>query len=88
MRCNVENGTGPIHYAWQHETEIGNVTVFAQSNSSVVNVTNVNRNNTGWYRCQARNPVNSEQSDRSWLNIICESFTEQCLVCKVCIMQA
>lgn len=72
MRCNLENGTGPIQYVWQHETRSGNISSFAQSNTSVVNLTDVNRNHTGWYRCVARNAVNSERSDRIWLDIICE----------------
>lgn len=72
MRCNLENGTGPIQYEWHHETRNGNVTVFAQGNSSVINVTQVNRNHTGWYRCAASNPVNRESSNRLWLDTICE----------------
>lgn len=76
MRCNLENGTGPIHYMWQHETRGGNVTVFAQGNTSVINVTNVNRNHTGWYSCVASNAVNSASSNRAWLDIICECFGE------------
>ncbi|KAM7398001.1 hypothetical protein PAMA_006059 [Pampus argenteus] len=70
MRCNLENGTGPIEYVWQHETRSGNISVFAQSNTSVVNVTNVNRNHTGGYRCVASNAVNSERSNSIWLDII------------------
>ncbi|XP_072302247.1 V-set and immunoglobulin domain-containing protein 10-like 2 [Eucyclogobius newberryi] len=70
MRCNLENGTGPIKYEWHHENMNSSVTVFGQGNSSVVDVRNINRNNTGWYRCRAQNPVNSEQSDRTWLSII------------------
>ncbi|XP_053703692.1 V-set and immunoglobulin domain-containing protein 10-like 2 [Synchiropus splendidus] len=70
MRCNLDNGTGPIQYVWQHETRVGNTSTFAHSNTSVVNVTDVNRNHTGWYRCLAQNPVNSELSDRIWLDII------------------
>ncbi|XP_026184322.1 V-set and immunoglobulin domain-containing protein 10-like 2 [Mastacembelus armatus] len=70
MRCNLENGTGPIQYVWQHETRSGNISTFAQGNTSVINVTDVNRNHTGWYRCAASNPVNSETSNRLWLDII------------------
>ncbi|KAG7217274.1 hypothetical protein INR49_027818, partial [Caranx melampygus] len=70
MRCNLENGTGPIQYEWHHETRNGNVSVFAQGNSSVINVTQVNRNHTGWYRCAASNPVNRESSNRLWLDTI------------------
>ncbi|KAG7516940.1 V-set and immunoglobulin domain-containing 10-like 2 [Solea senegalensis] len=70
MRCNLDNGTGPIQYVWQHETHRGNVSTVAQGNSSVINVTNVNRNHTGWYRCAVTNPVNSETSNRLWLDTI------------------
>ncbi|KAK9536641.1 hypothetical protein VZT92_006407 [Zoarces viviparus] len=70
MRCNLENGTGPIQYVWQHQTRIGNVSAFAQGNTSVINVTNINRNHTGWYRCVASNAVNSESSNRLWLDTI------------------
>ncbi|XP_022618404.1 V-set and immunoglobulin domain-containing protein 10-like 2 [Seriola dumerili] len=74
MRCNLENGTGPIQYVWQHETRSGNISVFAQGNTSAINVTDVNRNHTGWYRCVATNAVNSESSNRLWLDTICEYF--------------
>ncbi|XP_071317134.1 V-set and immunoglobulin domain-containing protein 10-like 2 [Trachinotus anak] len=70
MRCNLENGTGPIQYVWQHETRSGNMSVFAQGNTSMINVTDVNRNHTGWYRCVASNAVNSESSNRLWLDTI------------------
>lgn len=74
MRCSLENGTGPIQYVWKHETRNGNISVFAEGNTSVVNVTDVNRNHTGWYRCVASNTVNSESSNRLWLDTICEYF--------------
>ncbi|XP_068456267.1 V-set and immunoglobulin domain-containing protein 10-like 2 [Clinocottus analis] len=70
MRCNLDNGTGPIKYVWQHETRSGNISTFAQGNTSVINVTNINRNHTGWYRCVASNAVNSESSNRLWLDTI------------------
>ena len=72
MRCSLENGTGPILYRWRHESRNGNFTVFAEGNSSLINVTDVNRNHTGWYRCVASNTVNSEHSNRLWLDTICE----------------
>ncbi|KAK5887514.1 hypothetical protein CesoFtcFv8_016113 [Champsocephalus esox] len=70
MSCNLENGTGPIRYVWQHETRSGNISAFAQGNTGVINVTDVNRNHTGWYRCVASNAVNSETSNRLWLDTI------------------
>ncbi|XP_070700310.1 V-set and immunoglobulin domain-containing protein 10-like 2 [Pempheris klunzingeri] len=70
MRCNLDNGTGPIQYLWQHETRNGNVSTFAEGNSSTINVTDVNRNHTGWYRCVASNSVNRQSSNRLWLDTI------------------
>ncbi|XP_056267258.1 V-set and immunoglobulin domain-containing protein 10-like 2 [Pseudoliparis swirei] len=70
MRCKLDNGTGPIRYVWQHETRGGNVSAFASGNTNVINVTNINRNHTGWYRCVASNDVNSERSNRLWLDTI------------------
>ncbi|XP_028451733.1 V-set and immunoglobulin domain-containing protein 10-like 2 [Perca flavescens] len=70
MRCNLENGTGPIQYVWQYETRSGNISAFAQGNTNIINVTNINRNHTGWYRCVASNAVNSESSNRLWLDTI------------------
>uniref|UniRef100_A0A669FBG9 Ig-like domain-containing protein n=1 Tax=Oreochromis niloticus TaxID=8128 RepID=A0A669FBG9_ORENI len=70
MRCSVENGTEPIQYTWHYENYNGNATTFTLGNSSIINITNVNRNHTGWYRCVASNAVNSEKSDRLWLNTL------------------
>ncbi|XP_071754218.2 V-set and immunoglobulin domain-containing protein 10-like 2 [Centroberyx gerrardi] len=70
MQCRLEYGTAPLRYEWKHETRDGVSRTFAQGNSSVVNVTDVNRNHTGWYRCLASNEVNQERSDRIWLDII------------------
>ncbi|XP_073336040.1 V-set and immunoglobulin domain-containing protein 10-like 2 [Pagrus major] len=70
MRCNLENGTGPIQYVWKHETRNGTISVVAQGTTSIINVTDVNRNHTGWYRCVASNAVNSESSNRLWLDTI------------------
>ncbi|XP_037605109.1 V-set and immunoglobulin domain-containing protein 10-like 2, partial [Sebastes umbrosus] len=70
MHCNLENGTRPIQYVWQHETSSSNFSTFARGNNKVINVTNVNRNHTGWYRCVASNPINSESSNRVKLDTI------------------
>ncbi|XP_023817954.1 V-set and immunoglobulin domain-containing protein 10-like 2 [Oryzias latipes] len=70
MRCILENGTEPIKYMWQHETRNGNITVIAQGSSSIVNMTDVSRNHTGWYRCIATNAVNTDSSNRLWLDTI------------------
>ncbi|XP_028839939.1 V-set and immunoglobulin domain-containing protein 10-like 2 isoform X2 [Denticeps clupeoides] len=70
MRCGLEEGTGPINYTWEQETREGSVSTLAQTNISVVNITWVTRNHTGWYRCLAKNQVNQQRSDRIWLDII------------------
>ncbi|KAM4545574.1 V-set and immunoglobulin domain-containing protein 10-like 2 [Odontesthes bonariensis] len=70
MRCSLDNGTEPIQYVWQHETHSGNITVFAQSSRGLINVSDVSRNHTGWYRCVVSNAVNSESSNRLWLDTI------------------
>ncbi|XP_030638855.1 V-set and immunoglobulin domain-containing protein 10-like 2 [Chanos chanos] len=70
MRCGLENGTGPIKYIWEQESRSGMLTMLAEGNSSLVNVTDISRNHTGWYRCLASNQVNQQRSDRIWLDII------------------
>uniref|UniRef100_A0AAY5EG01 Ig-like domain-containing protein n=1 Tax=Electrophorus electricus TaxID=8005 RepID=A0AAY5EG01_ELEEL len=70
MRCGLENGTGPIQYTWEQGSSSQQVTTLAESNSSLLNITWVTRNHTGWYRCLARNEVNQQRSDQIWLNVI------------------
>lgn len=72
MRCGLENGTGPVNYIWEHTTADNTTRIMARGNNSIVNVTLVTRNHTGWYRCLARNEVNQGRSDRTWLDIICK----------------
>ncbi|XP_054586487.1 V-set and immunoglobulin domain-containing protein 10-like 2 [Nothobranchius furzeri] len=72
MRCNVENGTKPILYVWQYKNNSGSITTFAQGNSSMVTMSNVNRSVTGLYRCVSSNFINSESSDWFLLDVICE----------------
>ncbi|XP_057215475.1 V-set and immunoglobulin domain-containing protein 10-like 2 [Triplophysa rosa] len=71
MRCGLENGTGPINYIWEQESREGQFTTVAEINdNNLLNVTEVTRNHTGWYRCVATNKVNGQRSDRIWLDII------------------
>ncbi|XP_035383022.1 V-set and immunoglobulin domain-containing protein 10-like 2 [Electrophorus electricus] len=70
MHCSPENGTGPIQYTWEHESRNGLVTTLAESNSSLLNITWVTRNHTGWYRCLARNEVNQQCSNQIWLDVL------------------
>ncbi|XP_014900496.1 carcinoembryonic antigen-related cell adhesion molecule 5-like [Poecilia latipinna] len=69
MHCNIGNGTEPIHYVWQHQLYNENFTTFAQGSTSFINITDIVRNQTGWYRCAAGNAVNRESSERLWLNV-------------------
>ncbi|XP_070990900.1 V-set and immunoglobulin domain-containing protein 10-like 2 [Oncorhynchus clarkii lewisi] len=70
LRCGLENGTEPLFFMWEHETYNGLVSTISQGNRRVFNMTEVTRNQTGWYRCGARNQVNQEQSNSIWLDII------------------
>ncbi|MCI4386614.1 hypothetical protein PGIGA_G00064500 [Pangasianodon gigas] len=70
IRCGLENGTDPIYYVWEQESRSGLVTILAESNSSLINITWVTRNHTGWFRCLARNEANQQRSDRIWLDVI------------------
>ncbi|XP_037543336.1 V-set and immunoglobulin domain-containing protein 10-like 2 [Nematolebias whitei] len=69
IQCKVENGSEPIQYTWQREAPSGNVTTFSKGNSSIVTITGINRNHTGWYRCVASNAVNNESSESLLLNV-------------------
>uniref|UniRef100_A0A671RL34 Ig-like domain-containing protein n=1 Tax=Sinocyclocheilus anshuiensis TaxID=1608454 RepID=A0A671RL34_9TELE len=73
MRCGLENGTGPINYIWEQESRESQLTTVAEIyDDNRLNVTDVNRNHTGWYRCIAINQVNQQRSDRVWLDTICK----------------
>lgn len=72
MQCGLQNGTEPIQYIWEQETQSGLVTSFPQSNSSLYTLNPVTRNHTGWYRCLARNEVNQQISDRIRLDVMCK----------------
>uniref|UniRef100_A0A672S778 Ig-like domain-containing protein n=1 Tax=Sinocyclocheilus grahami TaxID=75366 RepID=A0A672S778_SINGR len=73
MRCGLENGTGPINYKWEQESRESQLTTVAEIyDDNRLNVTDVNRNHTGWYRCIAINQVNQQRSDRVWLDTICK----------------
>lgn len=71
MHCNLDDGTDPIQFTWEQESRSG-LTILAESNSNLMNITSVTRNYTGWFRCLARNEVNQQRSDRLWLDVICE----------------
>ncbi|XP_041030226.1 V-set and immunoglobulin domain-containing protein 10-like 2 [Carcharodon carcharias] len=69
--CSVENGTGPLEYIWNRQATVSRSPVnVSESTDSLLNLTSVNRNHTGWYTCTAKNEVNEETSDRVWLDVI------------------
>ncbi|XP_046876907.1 hemicentin-1-like [Hypomesus transpacificus] len=70
LRCGLANGTLPIYYEFEQETQNGVIKTFGQANSSLVNMTEINRNHTGWYRCSVRNTINQQRSDQIWLDVI------------------
>lgn len=72
MYCSLNDGTDPIQYTWEHESRSGLVTILAESDSSLINITVVTRNHTGWFRCLAKNEVNQQHSERLRLDVICE----------------
>ncbi|KAJ8012342.1 hypothetical protein DPEC_G00041710 [Dallia pectoralis] len=47
LRCDLENGTGPLYFLWEHETNSGLVNTIGQGSSNIFNMTVVNHNNTG-----------------------------------------
>ncbi|XP_030216923.1 LOW QUALITY PROTEIN: V-set and immunoglobulin domain-containing protein 10-like 2 [Gadus morhua] len=70
LRCGLGNGTSPILYEWEHERPGTLSTTIARANSSMLIMSNVNRNNTGWYRCVVSNAVNLERSDRALMDVV------------------
>ncbi|XP_060702702.1 V-set and immunoglobulin domain-containing protein 10-like 2 isoform X4 [Hemiscyllium ocellatum] len=71
LLCSVENGTGPLEYIWNRQAALstGPINV-SETTESLLNLTSVNRNHTGWYTCTAKNEVNEVTSDRVWLDVI------------------
>ncbi|KAL2095118.1 hypothetical protein ACEWY4_009837 [Coilia grayii] len=69
MDCALKNGTEPIRYIWEQEDKDGAISILAEGNSSLLNVSYITRNHTGWYRCLARNEVNQVLSERFWLDV-------------------
>ncbi|KPP67002.1 hypothetical protein Z043_114448 [Scleropages formosus] len=63
MRCGLDNGTGPIKYIWERESRDSTPISFSEDSVDLLNITNINRNHTGWYQCLAANEVNNQRSD-------------------------
>ncbi|KAJ3588678.1 hypothetical protein NHX12_009532, partial [Muraenolepis orangiensis] len=70
LRCGLGNGTAPVLYVWEHQRQGTPAATIAQGNSSMLIMSNVNRNNTGWYRCVVSNAVNLERSDRALMDVV------------------
>ncbi|XP_067910355.1 V-set and immunoglobulin domain-containing protein 10-like 2 [Heterodontus francisci] len=69
--CSVENGTGPLEYTWNRQASLSRSAVnVSETTDSLLNLTSVTRNHTGWYTCTAKNEVNEATSDRVWLDVI------------------
>ncbi|XP_054853324.1 V-set and immunoglobulin domain-containing protein 10-like 2 [Eublepharis macularius] len=70
MVCTVKEGTPPVEYSWQRHTNRDGLVNVTEAVGSMINVTSANRTQMGWYTCTAQNEVNSQTSDRMYLDII------------------
>uniref|UniRef100_A0A8B9KE98 Uncharacterized protein n=1 Tax=Astyanax mexicanus TaxID=7994 RepID=A0A8B9KE98_ASTMX len=70
MLCNLDTGTDPITFTWEQESRSGLISTLDEFSSNMININSVTRNQTGWYRCLARNEVSQQRSDRIWLGVI------------------
>uniref|UniRef100_UPI00398EC7E0 V-set and immunoglobulin domain-containing protein 10-like 2 n=1 Tax=Pristiophorus japonicus TaxID=55135 RepID=UPI00398EC7E0 len=69
--CSVENGSGPLVFTWNRQEALSRSPVnVSETTDSLLNLTSVSRNHTGWYTCTAKNEVNEATSDRVWLDVI------------------
>ncbi|XP_038236329.1 V-set and immunoglobulin domain-containing protein 10-like 2 [Dermochelys coriacea] len=70
MTCAVKEGTPPVGYSWHRHTNREGAVAVAEAASGLLNLTAANRTHTGWYTCTAHNEVNSQTSDRMYLDVI------------------
>ncbi|XP_029142906.1 V-set and immunoglobulin domain-containing protein 10-like 2, partial [Protobothrops mucrosquamatus] len=70
MICTVKEGTPPIVYSWQHDTNRDGMVVLAEAVTPLLNLTSANRTYMGWYTCTAHNEVNSQTSNGMYLDVI------------------
>ncbi|KAJ7305070.1 hypothetical protein JRQ81_010878 [Phrynocephalus forsythii] len=70
MTCSVKEGTDPVDYSWHHHTNRDGTVAVTEAVGSSLNLTSVNRTHMGWYTCTAHNEVNSQTSDRMYLDVI------------------
>nr|XP_020667205.1 V-set and immunoglobulin domain-containing protein 10-like isoform X1 [Pogona vitticeps]XP_020667206.1 V-set and immunoglobulin domain-containing protein 10-like isoform X1 [Pogona vitticeps] len=70
MTCTVKEGTDPVDYRWHRHTSRDGTVAIAEAVGTSLNLTSVNRTHMGWYTCTAHNEVNSQTSDRMYLDVI------------------
>nr|XP_042707942.1 V-set and immunoglobulin domain-containing protein 10-like 2 [Chrysemys picta bellii] len=70
MTCAVKEGTPPIGYSWHRHTNREGAVAVAEAAGGLLNLTAANRTDMGWYACTAHNEVNSQTSDRMYLDVI------------------
>ncbi|XP_077695759.1 V-set and immunoglobulin domain-containing protein 10-like 2 [Eretmochelys imbricata] len=70
MTCAVKEGTPPVGYSWHRHTNREGAVAVAEAASGLLILTAANRTHMGWYACTAHNEVNSQTSDRMYLDVI------------------
>ncbi|XP_062995576.1 V-set and immunoglobulin domain-containing protein 10-like 2 [Elgaria multicarinata webbii] len=70
MTCTVKEGTHPVEYSWQRHTNRDGLVAVIEATGGLLNLTSANRTHMGWYTCTAQNEVNSQTSDRMYLDVI------------------
>ncbi|XP_061449365.1 V-set and immunoglobulin domain-containing protein 10-like 2 [Rhineura floridana] len=70
MTCTIKEGTHPVEYSWQRHTNRDGTVAVAETVDGLLNLTSANRTHMGWYTCIAHNEVNSQISDRMYLDVI------------------
>ncbi|XP_074832839.1 V-set and immunoglobulin domain-containing protein 10-like 2 [Carettochelys insculpta] len=70
MTCVVKEGTPPVEFSWHRHTSREGTVAVTEGGSGLLNLTTANRTHLGWYTCTAHNEVNSQTSDRMYLDVI------------------
>jgi len=66
LTCEASGDPPPYNYTWKQ-----NDTNEAIADGNVLNFTNINRNDTGWYRCVATNKCGTG-SGLHFVNVFCK----------------
>ncbi|XP_067422909.1 V-set and immunoglobulin domain-containing protein 10-like 2 [Emydura macquarii macquarii] len=69
MVCAVKEGTPPVEYSWHRHTQREGAVAVTEAAGGLL-VLAANRTHMGWYACTAHNEVNSQTSDRMYLDVI------------------